>query len=727
MMKNSVCIVVPILQLAICSWQLAAQDISSFQDNTSGTSSYDFPEIVAKTKKSLAGTSLSALEQKLKSAEQKNDFKEAASAASNIGLLFLADKNYENANHNFLVSLRHREKLNDKKNSGLIYGLMGYDDFLSGNFFHAEDNFRKALAIFKDSRIGKGAAMLNIYLGHVRNASNDWTGAQNYYLAAAKEYLSMGDKKSEAFCENKAGEAFLKASDDKSAIEHFQNARMEYESVQDSAGKAVALRNIGIVYFRKNEYESALDYFISSIAANYQMNTLRLVNDCYLNLIKYYGDRKDPDKRDEYNELYNQLRDSLARMHKGKSLKRDEIKLENVNRSNIVQMVNATNRQQYEKLSQQEIEMKRLSTEAEIERLQKEKAVEALAHEKSQSEEEQQQRDNEIERLQKEKALQELALSRKELELNRRENQRNVLVGAGLLVLMMALFFFTRYRLKKRSHDALATAYLELKHTHKKLQTAQQQLVQQEKLASLGQLTAGIAHEIQNPLNFVNNFSELSVEMVDEIAFAKTDEERTQFFEELKTNLQKINYHSKRADSIVKSMLEHSRTGKSESQQVDFNKFCDEYLNLAFHGTRATNPEFNCELKKEFSADLPPVKIMPQDFSRVLLNIFSNAFYAVNERGKRNEAREKGWIAEVTVSTIHTPHETILVIRDNGTGIPDDIKQKIFEPFFTTKPSGQGTGLGLSISSDIIKAHAGKIKVTDNEEGGSTFTIMLPA
>src|SRR6185436_13589959 len=201
---------------------------------------------------------------------------------------------------------------------------------------------------------------------------------------------SIGDKKSEAFCENKAGEMFLKASDDQAALEHFQNARMEYESVKDSAGKAIALRNIGIVYFRKNEYENALDYFTSSIAANYQLNTLRLVSDCYLNLVKYYGDRKDSDKRDEYNELYNQLRDSIARMQKGRSLKRDEIKLESVNRSNIIQMVNATNRQQYEKLSQQEIEMKRLSTEAEIERLQKEKMVEALAQEKIQSEEEQQ-------------------------------------------------------------------------------------------------------------------------------------------------------------------------------------------------------------------------------------------------------------------------------------------------------------------------------------------------
>jgi C4-dicarboxylate-specific signal transduction histidine kinase len=519
----------------------------------------------------------------------------------------------------------------------------------------------------------------------------------------------------------------LKASDDKLALEHFQNARMLYESVKDAEGKSVALRNIGIVYFRKGEFESALDYFESGLEANYQLNTLRFVRDCYLKLQDEYSRKKNIEKATEYNELYNRVRDSVSRQENARSLKHDEIKLQNIDRGNIIQMLNATTRQQYEKLSQQEIEMKRLSTEAEIERLQKEKAVEALAQEKVLSEETQRARDVEIERLQKEKAFQDLALSKKELELNRKENQRNLLVGAGLIVLVLALFFYSRYRLKKRSHDELDKAYFELKQTHKKLQTAQQQLVQQEKLASLGQLTAGIAHEIQNPLNFVNNFSELSVEMINEIAFAKTDDERNRYFEELKSNLQRISYHSKRADSIVKSMLEHSRTGKGEAQPADLNKLCDEYLNLAFHGTKAVNPEFYCELRKEFSPEMPPVKMMQQDFARMLLNVFSNAFYAVNARSLLEKSNGGTWTPIVSVSTVHTTHENILVIRDNGTGIPSDIRQKIFEPFFTTKPSGQGTGLGLSISSDIIKAHGGKIKVTDNEEGGATFTILLPA
>ncbi|MBK5284400.1 MAG: tetratricopeptide repeat protein [Bacteroidia bacterium] len=704
---------------------LFAQDISSTQDIALNGSSFDFPDIISKAKKSLSGISVTTLELKLKNAEQNNDFKEAASVASNIGLLFLADQNYEGAIQNFQVSIKYREKAVDKKNFGLIYGLIGYTDFLSGNFLQSDKNFKKGLALMNENRIGKGIAIMDIYLGHVHNAMNDWNAAQIYYLTAAKEYVSIGDKKSEAFCENKAGEMFLKSNDEESALEYFQNARLGYESVKDSDGKAIALRNIGILYYKRGEYESALDYFTSSAAANYQLNVLRLVRDCYLKLLSYYSSKKNIDKANEYNELYNQLRDSIMRMEKGRPLKNDELKIQSVEKGNIIQMLNAKTRQQYELLSKQEIEMKRLTTEAEIERLQKEKALEALNREKIQSEETQLLREDEIERLQKEKVLQDLALSKKELELNRQENQRNILIAASLLVLMFALFFFNRYRLKKRSHNELGKAYSELKQTHKKLQTLQQQLVQQEKLASLGQLTAGIAHEIQNPLNFIINFTQLSVEMVDEIAFAKTDEERTAFFEEMKINLGKIGYHGKRADSIVRNMLEHSRTGKGEIQRVDMNKFCDEYLNLAYHGIRATNPEFHCELKREFSADLPLVKIMPQDFSRVLLNLFNNAFYSVNERGQEQETNDKEWNPSVSVSTIHTADEIILVIRDNGTGIPAEVKQKIFEPFFTTKPSGQGTGLGLSISSDIIKAHGGKIKVTDNTEGGSSFTITL--
>ena len=261
----------------------------------------------------------------------------------------------------------------------------------------------------------------------------------------------------------------------------------------------------------------------------------------------------------------------------------------------------------------------------------------------------------------------------------------------------------------------------ELRETH-------QQLIQQEKLASLGQLTAGIAHEIKNPLNFVTNFSDLSVELIDEIGSSESDLEKKELLEMLKNNLQKINHHGKRADSIVRNMLEHSRSGQGEKRLTDVNQLCEEFFDLAYHGMRATIPEFNCDLKKELTPDLPEIRMVPQDISRVFLNLFNNAFYAVNkktrERGIKNS--EKEYQPKVTLVTAMQSNHLIIRIRDNGTGIPDSVKEKIFNPFFTTKPTGEGTGLGLSLSYDIIKTHGGEIRVESKEGEGTEFVISLP-
>jgi len=248
------------------------------------------------------------------------------------------------------------------------------------------------------------------------------------------------------------------------------------------------------------------------------------------------------------------------------------------------------------------------------------------------------------------------------------------------------------------------------------LKETQGQLVQQEKLASLGALTAGIAHEIKNPLNFVNNFADLSNELLDELKTAKSDEERNEIIQTLQQNLEKINHHGKRADSIVKSMLEHSRTGSGDKQLTDINKLSDEFLNLAYHGMRANVADFNCAIEKNLGADLPKVKIVQQDISRVLLNLFNNAFYAIRDNPD----------AKLSLTTSSSNSSIIIKIKDNGSGMADHVKQKIFEPFFTTKPSGEGTGLGLSLSFDIIKAHGGKIEVFSEEGKGTEFMITLP-
>ena len=260
------------------------------------------------------------------------------------------------------------------------------------------------------------------------------------------------------------------------------------------------------------------------------------------------------------------------------------------------------------------------------------------------------------------------------------------------------------------------------------LRASQAQLIQKEKLASLGELTAGIAHEIQNPLNFVNNFSEVSTELVEELeeeVDAGRIGEIKAIARDLHQNLQKITHHGRRASSIVKGMLEHSRTSTGDKRPVDLNVLAGEYLKLAYQGLRAKDTTFNCELVTEFDSALTPIEIMPQEIGRVLLNLYNNAFYAVHLKQKTAPA---GYQPTVMVSTHQLANAVEIRVRDNGTGIPDAVKAKIFQPFFTTKPTGEGTGLGLSLSYDIItKGHGGELVVESHQGTGTEFIVKLPA
>jgi two-component system, NtrC family, sensor kinase len=278
----------------------------------------------------------------------------------------------------------------------------------------------------------------------------------------------------------------------------------------------------------------------------------------------------------------------------------------------------------------------------------------------------------------------------------------------------------------------------------RELKSTQAQLIQSEKMASLGELTAGIAHEIQNPLNFVNNFSEVNSELIDEQLeeIEKGNlEEIKELAHLLKENSSKITLHGKRADAIVKGMLEHSKKGSGQKEPTDLNALADEFLRLSFQSFLAKEPDFQCELRTELSPDLPKISVIPQDIGKVLLNLMNNAFYACAERSRSagSSSRHGGQAfdvhhstldiqnqPQVTVSTKNLGDKIEISVSDNGPGIPSSIKDKIFQPFFTTKPTGQGTGLGLSLSYDIVKAHGGELKVETKEGEGSEFIIKLP-
>ncbi|BAU54805.1 ATP-binding protein [Mucilaginibacter gotjawali] len=267
----------------------------------------------------------------------------------------------------------------------------------------------------------------------------------------------------------------------------------------------------------------------------------------------------------------------------------------------------------------------------------------------------------------------------------------------------------------------------ELSTTLDNLKATQQQLIQAEKMASLGELTAGIAHEIQNPLNFVNNFSEVSIELLDELkqeAETGNKEEVIAIAGDLTQNLEKINHHGRRADAIVKGMLQHSQSGSGTKEPTNINTLSNEYLRLSYHGLRSKDKSFNAETITHFDEELPLIKVVPQDIGRVLLNIFNNAFYAVN---KKQKTAGEGYKAEVSVTTCLENGQLNIWVKDNGVGIPAGIKGKIMQPFFTTKPTGEGTGLGLSLTYDIVvNGHGGSITVNSVEGEGSEFIIQLP-
>ncbi|MBL7854675.1 MAG: GHKL domain-containing protein [Cyclobacteriaceae bacterium] len=325
------------------------------------------------------------------------------------------------------------------------------------------------------------------------------------------------------------------------------------------------------------------------------------------------------------------------------------------------------------------------------------------------------------------------ALRLENLEKERIKTQSNIRTYgmlSGITVLsVIGYILYRSNRQKHKTNMVLQEQKEKVENALSQLKSTQSQLIQSEKMASLGELTAGIAHEIQNPLNFVNNFSEVNLDLIRDLKSEIRNnnlEEVNLLTNDIESNSEKVNHHGKRAADIVKGMLQHSRTSSGQKELTDINALADEYLRLAYHGLRAKDKSFNAKFETHLDPSLPKLNVIPQDIGRVLLNLINNAFYAVSEKSSYAKASEDTYEPTVTVTTRKLSDIIEISVMDNGNGIPDSIKKKIFQPFFTTKPTGQGTGLGLSLSYDIMKAHGGVLSVETKEGEGSIFFIQLP-
>jgi signal transduction histidine kinase len=584
------------------------------------------------------------------------------------------------------------------------YFLKGNKKRLFGDLEEALQSYMKSAEIARLDKNAKGEGSAYGAIADIYSISNNHPNAQLYYSKGIAILRESNDSIALASLILNAGEDFMNNQIYDTAYIYFKESKIIFDKLNYLIGKAYNIGNIGMVYANTGEsnlaekniteaieileeledYYPICVYLISmadiyigkgdeSAALNYAIKSLTLAQQ--------YGLKEQiRDANLKLSELYERSGNPADSY---KYYKKYIIYRDSINNIKIVQSM-ANLRTDFE-VSQKQIEVDLLNQQ--------------------------------------------------------KQNQRWLLITiAGILfsTFVLLFMFYRNIKIKQKANALLQEQKKKVETTLINLKNTQSQLIQSEKMASLGELTAGIAHEIQNPLNFVNNFSELNRELIAELKeeVGKGDlEEVKAIADDIAGNEEKINHHGQRASSIVKGMLEHSRTSSGQKEPTDLNALCDEYLRLAYHGLRAKDKSFNADFKTELDPNLPKINVIPQDIGRVLLNLINNAFYAVSSKASdyakasSDKSSIEGNDYKPTVTVKTKKHYKLIEIRvkDNADGIPSNIINKIFQPFFTTKPTGQGTGLGLSLSYDIItKGHNGTLEVDTTEGIGSEFIIQLP-
>jgi len=653
-------------------------------------------------------------------------------ALKNLGAVKNIQGNYYEALAVFEEALQLTNKESYPWGAGGVYQNKGMVYFNLGKYPEALENFYAALKVREDIADSVGIASSINGIGTIYFMQGKYEESLEFYLKA----LDLAEKFNfqtgiEAFAAN-IGESMIQLNRSQEALDYLKKSAKVTALTENRETMAFIQLLMGTAYLQQNSFEESARAFMLCNQLAEEIGSQEYLGRSILGLARanlaegkmgkaeeYSRELLDMASQIGYNELLRDGNELLSKIYEIRG--NDRLALFHFKQ--FKQFTDSINNKETERKA----------------------AILAAEYEFSQRE----------------------LLLKGEQDKKKLEFQRKTAMQRWIIFFIFAALIFTvvialisyRSRKKEKSTNHLLNLKNEeillqkqgLEVALSNLKSAQAQLVHSEKMASLGELTAGIAHEIQNPLNFVNNFSELNADLIEELAIEVEKghlEEVKAIASDLKENEKKINHHGKRAESIVKSMLQHSRTGSGKKEPTNINALADEYLRLAYHACLAGRQGlrdkekslssgqagFQSDFKAELDPNLPLVDVMPQDISRVLLNLINNAFYAVNEKRKKAlESGDESYKPLVTVKTQNLGVTVEISVLDNGSGIPESVKSKIFQPFFTTKPTGQGTGLGLSLSYDIVKAHGGEIKVESlpagkaGEEGkGTIFTISIP-
>lgn len=655
-------------------------------------------------------------EKALTLSEELHFLKGKGSAIENIGRVYLSRKNLSEAHKDYDLALKCFTDCDDKYDASALLSLIA-------SAYQSEDNDGKALeAMYRQLRLDDelkdsfGLAICYTSIAEMNSHENDFPEA----LKNLKSTLHIAEniKNEELVAEANflLGQVYSSLADYETALRKDSVAMLDYKHLT----VAYAPYNIGAILANDGDiYENQGLEALATGNQNAANVKFHGSLDKYLSALKIFEGLGDPfflaTLYEHIGKIYIRLHDfTRARSFFTKSLdffskNRNIHELENIY-AGLTELDSASGNlaRAYKDYKHQIAYRDSTSSEATARKSQQLK----MQYE-----------------FDKKDAAERIEQEKKDTAAKRARNIQYFTMAAlgiiALAVLVIALIQYRNNQQKKKANLLLQTQKEKVETTLSELKSTQAQLIQSEKMASLGELTAGIAHEIQNPLNFVNNFSEVNHELIEE-AGQEMDKghitEAREILHDIKENEEKIIHHGNRADAIVKGMLRHSRSSTGHREPTDINALADEYLRLSYHGLRAKDKSFNAEIKTDFDPGISKINMMPEDIGRVLLNLYNNAFYAVGERKKKEN---DGFEPTVSVSTKKTGDQICISVSDNGNGIPQKIVDKIFQPFFTTKPTGQGTGLGLSLSYDIIKAHGGEIKVETREGEGSRFIIQL--